>query len=270
MSLSEAEARSVLQQVIRDWWAERGYPLVGSQLKARVLQRTPDFDERALGYRNFAAFVRDTDGVAIKFRERSDFAVTPAEHAAVLEEPSEKRMWVRPDFWQAFVSFAIQGQIRAYDRTHDRIVKGPQESIPQGAIVITPIPMEEQLSWRRHFIEGLGADSPLREVLPNLHSDSGLKIFSSGLGSHADLRRRWNIVWVKHIATYVRAWAEANEIAENMWLTTSPGALEQSGDLRKRVYALLDKIPVEHLLELKIPVRWLLDVPGTEEQQHDS
>ena len=58
-----------------------------------------------------------------------------------------------------------------------------------------------------------------------------------------------------HVADYIRNWSRTNEIPEDRWLKR--GGKEKT-DVRKEIYALLDDLSVEELLELRIPIRHLI------------
>lgn len=266
MPITINEAREMLKGVVHEWWAQKARPLFGSQLKGRMLEKAPGFSEKSLGYKNFASFVRDCDGIAFRFRGTTDFAIVPANVEKALDEApqsSEIRLRIRNDFWQAFVGFAVPNQIRAYDRATDKVYRGPADTIPPGALTIPPLKKEDQLSWRRVFVESLGAESPLFNVLPQLTTDGGFKAMADALESFPDLRRRWHSVLVHHVAATIRAWATPHQIPDELWLTQEVAAPVPGEVARKRVYELLDTIPVEQLLELRLPIRWLLDLPMT-------
>src|SRR6266850_4795879 len=115
MPLNINDAREMLKSVVQEWWTQRARPIFGSQAKAKMLDKSAEFNEKALGYKNFASFVRDCDGVSFRFRgTTTDFVVVPASVEKVLDEPPEAaeiRLKIRNDFWQAFVGFAVPNQI---------------------------------------------------------------------------------------------------------------------------------------------------------------
>ena len=261
MPITVTEARQQLQRTVQEWWAETAKPILGSQLKVKLLQAIPDFREQDLGYKNFASFIRDADGIAFKFRGQADFAVVPSQFADVLEASVQEQLRIRPDLWQAFVGFSVPNQFRAYDQTKDLVIKGPPEAIPQHAIRITPIARETQLEWRREFIKSLGPESPLSGLGSALTLDGGFKEFTERLEPHPHLRRRWHVYLTHYVALAIRDWAKQIDLPDSIWLTQELTAAATPDVVRRRIYELLDAIPVDQLLNLYLPIRSLLDSP---------
>src|SRR5689334_21861417 len=108
------EAQALLLQVVGEWWSQTGGPLLGSQRKARMLERASDFNEKNFQHKNFSAFVRSCKGIALEIRGTTDFAVVPAEHSAALTAAAQEQIRIRPAFWRAFVSFPKDDEIRAF------------------------------------------------------------------------------------------------------------------------------------------------------------
>lgn len=237
--------------------------MLGSQIKSRILKQHPEFKESELGYPNFAAFVRDIKGVASEFRTNADFTAVPAQYSEALKEGAEEPLRIRKDFWDAFVTFPVPGQFRAYDPANDQIVRGTADNIPAGVFTIVPITAEEQLQWRRDFIKELGEDSSLSEVLPQLQPSGGLRAFSQAIDSRPALKRRWYSMLAQRVAERIRQWARSHDVGDTLWVLSAPSQLQEPEDVRLKIYAVLDRIPVERLLDLSLPVRWLLDVPPT-------
>lgn len=264
MPVTVAEAKVLLNEVVNEGWGQKARPMLGSQIKARLLQKLPTFNEKDLGYKNFASFIRDCEGIAFRFRGDTDFAVVPAQFEKVLEEkaPSaELRQRIRSDFWQAFVAFAVPNQIRGYIRELDKVFRGPADNIPKDALLIAPIGKEEQLQWRREFVESLGPDSPLSRILPTLTIEGGFKALSDSLEAHPDLRRRWHTVLANHVVGVIRAWATPHGIPDQVWLVSEVSRPITPDTTRKRVYELLDTLPIEDLLDVRLPIRSLLNLP---------
>src|SRR5712691_923816 len=136
------EAQSLLLQVVEEWWSQTGRPLLGSQLKVRMLQRAPDFNEKHLQHKSFSAFVHSCKGIALEIRGTTDFAVVPAEHSQALTAPTKEQIKIRPAFWRAFVSFPKDNEIRAFVPDTGQIYIGPPASCPPSVFPIPSIPRE--------------------------------------------------------------------------------------------------------------------------------
>lgn len=231
-----------------------------------MLERAPDFNEKNFQYNSFSAFVRDCKGIAIDIRGTTDFAVAPAEHAESLSERTEVEghTRIRPHFWRAFVSFPKDNEVRSFIPETGRVYIGPPGNCPP-SVPIPPIPREVQLKWRRDFINSLGEESELRSVLPELTLQGGFKAFTVALEDRPGLRKRWHSVLVDRVASTIRAWGEPIKLPDEAWLLgydTSRGTQGiTEGGVRQRIYALLDQVRTEDLLELRIPIRWFLDTP---------
>lgn len=260
MSLNEAEARQLLKTVLSELWPADPRPILGSRLKAALVANAAkngtEFDEALLGYRGFADFVSRSGVAAVKFRAGMDILIAPIEHAASLDREPEKRLTIRPDFWRAFVSFVIVDEARAYDRAHDRVVTGPRETIPADAVPIDPISPITQLEWRRNFVNSL-PNSPLASIQSALRSQKGFKVFAEALRQYPNLRASWNQLWMNEVSAVIRAWGQRYGIPDEVWFK-SPGVQDREA-LRARLYEVLDAIPIDNLLEISIPLRWLVE-----------
>jgi len=261
MPLNEPEARQLLKAVLNDLWSADPRPILGSRLKAALVANAvkngTEFDERLIGYQGFADFVSRSAFAAVKFRAGMDILIAPIEYAAELDRGPQKRVTIRPDFWRAFVGFMIVDEARAYDQARDTVVVGPRETIPADAVPIDPIPPATQLEWRRNFLNNLGPDSPLATIQSALRSQKGFKAFAEGLRRYPNLRASWNQAWMNEVSAVIRAWGQQYGIPDEVWLK-SPGVSDQE-TLRAKLYDVLDAIPIENLLEISIPLRWLVE-----------
>lgn len=262
-SLTEDQAKDLLRTVLNQLWQDERRPLVGARLKAVLLKAASDrgaeFSERAIGYSGFTDFVSKSGFAAVKFRPGTDALIVPADEAEVLtrDEP-DRRDRIRPDFWDAFVTFPVPREVRGYDPIADRIVK-TSGSLPPSVKPITPISRETQIQWRKEFIDALGTEgNPLTAVRSQLESPGSLGLFSRTLSGYPEMRSRWSDFLARHVRDVIQAWAKENDV-EEVWLVTSHRQIAEDGATRARLYALLDQIPIGKLLELRIPLGWLID-----------
>jgi hypothetical protein len=258
MAISKEEAQTLLRKVVEEWTAAKGTPLLGSQLKVRLLEREPTFNERALQYKTFAAFVRDCPGLILETRGNTDFAVVPAGHPEALEDHGGSRT-IRPHFWRAFVSFPKADEVRAFSPTTGLVYIGPAASRPEDATIpIDPIPVDKQLTWRKQFIESLEEPGDLKNI--QLSTQGGFKAFTLALEDKPALRKRWHGFLLQKVSSAIRTWAEPLKLNESAWIAATPAQLS-ADPLRQKIYKLLDEVNTEDLLNLEIPIRMLLNVP---------
>lgn len=272
MPLTLADSRGLLQNVVDELWARDHKPILGSRLKAtlieRALQRGSQFDQGSLGYPSFSAFISDSGIVAVRFRTGADILVAPLAQAAELdaastEKRSEQRAHIREDFWKAFVGFPVAGEARAYDPKTDRVLVGSPSAIPPDSLSITPVSREEQVTWRWEFVESLGTDSPLSSQLKPGVVDGPARFmrdFSLAIRRDAKLLERWNGFWLDKVSAYIAGWARPHAISDIVWLRSADQ--KEDGNQRAQLYRALDQIPLDHLLELRIPLKWLLTKSG--------
>lgn len=264
--VDESKARELLRNAMNDLWQSDRRPILGSRLKATILnyatRENLEFSEKALGYASFAAFLAQSGVAAVRIREGTDLLAAPIEEAKILEGPqvlqerSRRPLYVRLEFWKAFAGFPMDHQIRAYDPVNDRIVVQPPDVIPEDAILIEPVSREVQLEWRKEFVTSLGPKSPLAPLQDALDQASGFQRFARTLSAYPEIRGMWNRFWSERVKKAIRGWAEQHGIPEERWLQQRQEAAREES--RARLYSLLDQIPLEYLLDLKIPLRWLL------------
>ena len=81
----------------------------------------------------------------------------------------------------------------------------------------------------------------------------------------------WNRYLQKQITDHVAAWASANGVSEDRWCSgtsrSEKGALIEAMPAkthtigqRAELYNFLDNLPVEDLLQLRVPLEWVLKV----------
>jgi len=253
VALDEAKARELLEAVLKKLWDALQAPVLGSRLKTSLLSEArkngSEFDERALGYDSFAAFVARSGVAAVKFRSGTDVLVAPIAHATAVETAvAGTANRVRPDFWTAFIRLPIPGRVRAYDRTEDHVWEGSPDAIGN-RVPIDPIPLDKHLHLRRQFAEAEGHDwTPAGDVKPTM----AFRDFTQWLTNNPHLRAKWNRFWFNQVAQEIHTWASTNGIPNDKWLA---GAED---DLRRRLYEALDEIPLEKLLKLRVPLGWFL------------
>lgn len=138
-------------------------------------------------------------------------------------------------------------------------------------IGIDPVPRETQLHWRRTFSEEQPA--AIRTGLLAALDGPGSSVFnefSRRLRENPPVMRAWNRFLQKQITDYVADWATANTIPKERWLAPSrriefTGAAREASvpqppniSHRAELYNFFDQLPIEDLLELRVPLEWVL------------
>lgn len=275
-ALDHVQARELLQRVVNKYYSERHSPLPGAFVKAQMLEEAKQdgamFSERELGFRRFIEFVRTVPEIAIQGRSGSDILLAPVTATELLAAYASPLPRLRRDFWRAFIEFPVPNTVRLYDPAEDKILHENAGTQRQG-IVINPVPRETQLQWRRTFSEEQpeAIRSDLLAALDGVGS-AVFNEFSRRLRENPSVMRAWNRYLQKQITDHVEAWAAANNIREETWLAPvrGPEFFRAAGEAaaprppnvsqRAELYNFLDQLPIEDLLELRVPLRWVLKV----------
>jgi len=252
--MTKPEADELVSAILKELWDKYRRPVLGSRLKAALEQRATQmgarFSEQELGYRGFGEYLRSHPGVSVTLRSGSDLVAVPTDESA--RSGGVQPLWIRPDFWRAFVTFATPDERRFYDPVADTIRRCKGDRQFPGGVEIKPVPKEAQVEWRVEFLRAVRSDE---EPQMDLSSPGFFKAFSSIVRSDRDLLHKWNAVLSKYVSAYIKQWADESGLTEVRWTARREA---ESDDARRRIYERLDKIPVEELLELSIPLKWLL------------
>ena len=95
--------------------------------------------------------------------------------------------------------------------------------------------------------------------------------FARRLRENPSLMPIWNRYVQKHVADHVSEWAAKNHVSEECWSAgqqTSHKGLGNEGSSSKaqnfgpraELYNFLDRLPIEDLLQLRVPLGWVLKV----------
>jgi hypothetical protein len=275
-ALDQGGARELLLRVVNKHFAERHSPLPGAFVKAQMLAEAQQsgavFSERELGFRKFIEFIRTVPEVAIQGRAGSDVLLAPATATQLLAAYASPLPRLRRDFWRAFIEFPVQNTVRLYDPAEDKVLYEDVGTQRQG-IVIEPVLRETQLQWRRTF----SAEQPgaIRNDLLAALDGAGTAVFNEfarRLRENPSVMRAWNRYFQKQITDHVAAWAGAHDIPEERWLASSrelqvfrvageaASPKPQNISQRAELYNIFDQLPIEDLLELRVPLDWVLKV----------
>ncbi|HWD00837.1 MAG TPA: hypothetical protein VG456_28975 [Candidatus Sulfopaludibacter sp.] len=272
-SLDLSDAHSLLLAVVSQLYSARHSPIPGALVKASLVSAASangfTFNERDLGCKNFLDFVRGTPGVAVQIRIGSDMLLAPDSAEEMLSAFARPLPRLRRDFWRAFIEFEVPETIRLYDVSEDKIY---YESLPTSrkGILIDPVSRELQLKWRASFAEEQ-PDNVKGDLLASLNGN-GTAIFNEfarQLRKNPSVLYAWNRYLQKQITDHVAKWAEENHVSEERWRGASLNGLAeaspdtgrpQSISQRAELYNFFDSLPLEDLLQLRVPLEWVLKV----------
>jgi hypothetical protein len=201
----------------------------------------------------------------------------------------EKGIFIRPELWKAFV-FWSDDQVRLYDKETGRVATFSATPVPlepdevtkqrelwEGGssryVKIDPINRERQVTWMREFAEKLR--EPLRtSLLMALQNERPFKAFQMTLHMDAATQSEWKARHVRLVAAEIERWVDQAGLAISIYAnpvpTASPPderpsipetpAVPDLAYVRQQVHAAVDRMPLSKLLELKIPLGYLIDV----------
>lgn len=138
--------------------------------------------------------------------------------------------------------------------------------------MIEPVSRETQIEWRRRFAEEQ-PDNVKGALLSALTGTGNTPFndFARRLRENPPVMQAWNRYLQKIITDQVAAWATANNIPSERWSggpsrSYIEGSLAgtvsrpQSISQRAELYNLFDSLPIEDLLQLRVPLEWVLKV----------
>jgi hypothetical protein len=178
---------------------------------------------------------------------------------------------LRPPVWFAFASAIPDGHQRQINRRTGVVWSDGQR--PPGSeldwVPVVPVPEADQRGWAEEFIKrpDVGEDkAPLAEAL---RIQDWYRRFPAELEKRGPvLVRAWSHLRSTRIIDHVKAWASKNNVDENLLFAagrvipakaTSAGPVAATGDLRHALLSVIERMATPELLELRIPVRYVLE-----------
>jgi hypothetical protein len=275
-SLDFVEASELLRRVVNKHYAKRHSPIPGAFIKTQMVSEAAkdgaSFNERELGFRKFLEFVKTVEGVAIQGRSGSDSLLAPLTAGEILAAYATSLPRLRRDFWRAFIEFPVEGVVRLYDPEEDKIIHVEAGS-PRSGIEIDAISKDIQVEWRKTFAEE--QPEPNRESLLSALASHGTGVFvefARRLRENPAVMRAWNHYLQKQITDHVAAWAAKHKVSEERWVASSHNiqffradtdvALTKPQNISQRaeLYNFFDQLAIEDLLQLRVPLEWVLKV----------
>lgn len=269
------DARALLFSIVQGLYDKRHSPVPGALVKAQLIseatKQNASFNEREYGLKNFLEFVKTVPQIAVQIRIGSDMLLAPATAGDLLSAYARPLPRLRRDFWRAFIEFPIAGTTRLYDIAEDKIFVEQLPTTRKG-IVIEPVARETQIGWRRAFAEEQ-PDSVKGPLLVSLEG-AGTAIFNEfarRLRENPSVMHAWNRFLQKQITDYVGGWATENDVSEDRWCSGTSRSEDGSAKeamptkthsigQRAELYNFLDQVPIEDLLQLRVPLEWVLKV----------
>lgn len=268
-------SRSLLVQVVETLYSERHSPVPGALVKAQIISEASkqgsSFSEKELGFTGFADFVRATPGIGIQIRMGSDMLLAPSGAAETLSAYARPLPLLRRDFWRAFIEFPVPNTVRLYDEVEDKILYEDAATQRKG-MLIEPVSRDTQIQWRRQFAEEQPDNiKGALEAALNGPNNSPFNDFARRLRESPVVMKTWNRYLQKLITDKVVDWATANNIPRERWrgsahstsfgdALTETGSKPQSISQRAELYNVFDSLPIEDLLQLRVPLEWMLKV----------
>jgi hypothetical protein len=269
------DARALLVGIVQGLYDKRHSPVPGALVKAQLIneaaKQNATFSERDYGLKNFHEFVKTVPEIGVQIRIGSDMLLAPATAGDLLSAYARPLPRLRRDFWRAFIEFPVPGTTRLYDSEEDKIVVEQAPTTRKG-IVIEPVLRETQVSWRRAFAEEQ-PEAVKGELLAALDG-TGTAVFNEfarRLRENPNVMHAWNRFLQKQITDLVAAWATTNGVPEERWCSGTSRSDEgqakepmptktHSIGQRAELYNFLDNLPIEDLLQLRVPLEWVLKV----------
>jgi len=277
-TLDLERSRALLLQVVQALYGERHSPVPGALVKAQMIREASQqgaiFSERDLGFKNFIDFVRSVPGIGVQIRIGSDMLLAPSSAPETLSAYAHPLPRLRRDFWRAFIEFPVPNTVRLYDPVEDKIVYAEANTERKG-VVIEPISRETQIEWRKQFAEEQPED--VKTALLSVLNGTGSALFNDFarcLRENPPVMQAWNRYLQKLITDHVAAWAVAQNIPSERWNAGS-GRTRVGGQTselvsstpnisqRAELYNFFDDLPIEELLQLRVPLEWVLKVTRT-------
>jgi len=272
-----------------------GRPAVAAALKSDLQRRfNGRFDERVMGLFSFRDFLKEAEArrlIRLRWAAGGDLEALPpglteppVAAATQSDTGPQGTVYIRPDIWRAFVDWR-PNWTRAYDRQQDRAVMFPASATPFDAAewvearaslaahpdrfrLIEPIAMEKQLAWMNELIDQI-PEVATRDLLRSaIDTNRPFGAFARSVAALPEVKARWNQVMQERVFAIAREWMEKNGLRLDLVQErrprpgaaapeSTPRSSEQ--EIRARVHAAIDRMPIAELKRIELPIAYLLD-----------
>ncbi|MCK4658770.1 MAG: hypothetical protein KAV82_04540 [Phycisphaerae bacterium] len=255
---------------------ETGRRTTGAGLATAIRERFPNFSYEQVGLTRLADAVRraEKDGGLVRHRDVKHLEVSPSENTPRTTSPlATAAEYVRPDVWRAFV-FVGDEDAHFLERATGRLITLTQDSAPEidayekdeRYVRAGPIAAETQKQWMRRFVE---SEESLSLGNAPIDEERWWVAFPAWLEKHnAQNIQAWRRFRAHQVAEFMRKWATENRIlVDALFAPPRPPTppkpvsvrLRAQDEVTKRaIIAVIEDMPFEQLLELAIPVRYML------------
>jgi len=127
-------------------------------------------------------------------------------------------------------------------------------------IEIEPVPLEIQLQWRKEFgSEQSGEYKTKLLAISELPGRAPFNEFARFMRDNPNAFRAWDRYQQKQISGWIERWAQKHGLTDNVWTSVSRSTKQPiTINRRAEVYNVLDQIPIDDLLQIKVPLEWLV------------
>lgn len=198
---------------------------------------------------------------------------TPIPASEPITQYRDRGARLRWEVWQAFISEKEPGRHCIHlgngeVRMNLARLPSPEEEWKE----IVPIKRSEQIGWAREFID----ETILREdprTIVTLESDTWYVDFPNALRSRKPkYASQWNRIRSQKVVEHVHKWCLDNDVPDRWLFESAPEEVGQGvqardlNEMQKRSLILntLGKMSTEDLLQLRVPLRYVLDPMDSE------
>lgn len=282
---------STLVKTIRDLQAARGVGSIDVAYLGNVLRRD-GHDWTSHGFERLSAAlaqVQAEGSVEISRSEKGALRVAARTEAPITTSIGESRPALavstalsvapvhfrplRPPVWFAFASAIPSGHQRQINRRTGVVWSDGQR--PPGPeldwVPVVPVPEDDQRHWAEEFINRPDTGEDKTTLLEALRTQEWYRRFPAELEKRGPvLIRAWSHLRSKRIIDHVKAWASKNNVDENLLFAvgrvsptkgaSSAAPVAATRELRQALLSSLERMATPELLELPIPMRYVLEV----------
>lgn len=274
-------ARTLLVHVVQQHRRQGQQHSTAAGVSSQMRSRSPAFNFAVLGYRSFRDLLREADeqgAVDVTWPERRSgldaYVWLPGEEQ-VPPPPrsSERPPHVKTDLWRAFMHFDANSS-RYWDRKTGQVVGSDVAAQDvHDLIPITPIRIENQIEWMRTFTAALDSSAQDRQALENaLAQDRPAGAFASAVRQFPATETQWRRSLVEHVTEVVERWKTSHGLNVDILddHAAKPTHTQRAGrarrgagelndeEIRGRVIAAVRAMPMSDVLQLRLPVEYLL------------
>jgi hypothetical protein len=218
-----------------------------------------------------------------------DVAVRDEQRGSVEIATARSSRFVRRDLWRAFIDWR-EDEVRIYDSKTHTVLRFPAapapleppeqaerrrlwQTEPARFHQITPIATDRQLEWMRAF--AAGAVEPMRTALVlALSNEKPFRAFSLAARVDPATNAQWQTERLRHVVDEIESWAQQSNLEVRIFeppLSPAtaggrtvppgkpPGTQPREDEVRRRLHAAVDRMPLSALYALSLPVEYLID-----------